>query len=129
VLTSIALEPIKKDQSIGRSTGRSSTKIHATIDALGNPTGFTLSLGSTHDLQGAEVPLVQIAVDTLIADRAFDVHEQVIDWLQRNGKSAVIPSKSNRKIKRLYDRELYKAQHLIENFFCKLKQYRACNSL
>jgi len=33
---------------------------------------------------------------------------------------AVIPSKSNRKTKRLYDRELYKAQHLIENFFCKL---------
>jgi transposase len=24
-----------------------------------------------------------------------------------------------------YDRELYKARHLIENFFAKLKQYRA----
>ena len=101
-----------------------STKIYTTVDAQGNPTGFTLSSGSAHDLQGAEVVLAQIAADTLIADKAFDAHERVIDWLKRNGKSAVIPSKSNRKTKRPYDRELYKARHLIENFFCKLKQYR-----
>ena len=102
-----------------------SPKIHATVDALGNPTSFTLSSGSAHDLQGAEVLWAQIAADPLIADKAFDAHERVIDRLKRNGKSAVIPSKSNRKTKRLYDRELYKARHLIENFFCKLKQYRA----
>ena len=95
------------------------------MDALGNPTGFTLSSGSAHDLQGAEVLLAQIAADTLIADKAFDARERVIDRLKRNGKSAAIPSKSNRKTKRPYDRELYKARHLIEKFFCKLKQYRA----
>lgn len=38
---------------------------------------------------------------------------------------AVIPSKSNHKHPREYDKELYKARHLIENFFAKLKQYRA----
>ena len=37
----------------------------------------------------------------------------------------VIPPKSNRKVQRLYDKELYKARHLMENFYCKLKQYRA----
>jgi transposase len=37
----------------------------------------------------------------------------------------VIPPKSSRKTQRTYDREVYKARHLIENFFCKLKQYRA----
>ena len=78
-----------------------------------------------HDLQGAELLWAQIAADPLIADKAFDAHERVIDRLKPNGKSAVIPSKSNRKTKRPYDRELYKARHLIENFFCKLKQYRA----
>ena len=102
-----------------------SPKIHATVDALGNPTSFTLSSGSAHDLQGAELLWAQIAADPLIADKAFDAHERVIDQLKRNGKSAVIPSKSNRKTKRPYDRELYKTRHLIENFFCKLKQYRA----
>jgi len=37
----------------------------------------------------------------------------------------VIPPKSNRKTPRDYDKDLYKARHLIENFFAKLKQFRA----
>ncbi|HEV2301601.1 MAG TPA: transposase, partial [Stellaceae bacterium] len=41
------------------------------------------------------------------------------------GKSAVIPPRPNRVNPRPFDRELYKARHLIENFFCKLKQFRA----
>ncbi len=41
------------------------------------------------------------------------------------GKKLVIPPKNNRKVQRTFDRELYKARHLMETFFCKLKQYRA----
>lgn len=63
--------------------------------------------------------------DTLIADKAFDADERVRDKLQNTGKTPVIPSKSNRKIKQEYDEELYKERHKIENFFAKLKQYRA----
>ena len=40
------------------------------------------------------------------------------------GKTAVIPPKSNREIQRHYDKEAYKARHLIENFFCKLKEFK-----
>jgi transposase len=36
----------------------------------------------------------------------------------------VIPSKANRKQPRKFDRHLYAAQHLIENFFAELKQFR-----
>ena len=36
-----------EDQAIGRSRGGLSTKIHATVDALGNPTGFFLTGGGT----------------------------------------------------------------------------------
>ena len=36
-----------------------------------------------------------------------------------------MPAKSNSIDQRDYDRHLYKARHLIENFFAKLKQYRA----
>ncbi len=39
-------------------------------------------------------------------------------------KTAVIPPKKNRSTVRDYDREIYKARHLIENFFAKLKQFR-----
>ncbi len=37
----------------------------------------------------------------------------------------VIPPKRNRVFQREYDKDLYKARHLIENFFAQLKQYRA----
>jgi transposase len=49
----------------------------------------------------------------------------VIERLEGQGKTAVIPPKRNRSHPREYDKELYKARHLIENFFAKLKQYRA----
>ena len=62
---------------------------------------------------------------TLLADKAFDAQERVIDPLTQAGKTVVIPPKINRKVLRDYDRELFKARHLIENFFAKLKQFRA----
>jgi len=59
--------------------------------------------------------------DTLLADKAFDADERVIEPLLAAGKKFVIPPKSNRKVQRPYDKELYKARHLMENFYCKLK--------
>ena len=102
-----------------------STKIHALVDALGNPLAFVLTPGQAHDLEGADALLPQMAADTLLADKAFDADKRVIEPLLAAGKTAVIPPKRNRKIQRHYDKEAYKARHLIENFFCKLKQYRA----
>lgn len=102
-----------------------STKIHATVDALGNPTGFLLTPGQACDLDGSDVLLAEMPADTVIADKAYDADERVIWPLQQAGKSFVIPPRSNRKNPRSYDKELYKARHLIENFFARLKQYRA----
>ncbi len=102
-----------------------STKIHATVDALGNPTGFALTPGQACDLDGADELLPALEADTVLADKGYDADERVIEPLQARGKQAVIPPKRNRKEPRPYDRELYKARHLIENFFCKLKQFRA----
>jgi transposase len=102
-----------------------STKIHALVDALGNPLAFLLTPGQAHDLAGADALLPQMAADLLIADRAFDADKRVLQPLAAAGKSAVIPPHPNRVAPRPIDRELYKARHLIENFFCKLKQFRA----
>jgi transposase len=49
----------------------------------------------------------------------------VIEPLLAKGITPVIPPKSTRKTERPFDKELYKARHLIENFICKLKQFRA----
>lgn len=69
--------------------------------------------------------LQEITAHTLVADKAYDSDEPMIEPLRKAEKTVVISPKSNRTIKRDYDEELYKDRHLIENFFAKLKQYRA----
>ena len=78
-----------------------------------------------HDLAGADHLLPEMQADTLIADKAFDADQRVIEPLAAAGKAAVIPPRSNRRSPRDFDRDLYKLRHLIENFFAKLKQFRA----
>jgi len=95
------------------------------VDALGNPVGFYLTGGQAHDLAGADELLSDMAADILIADKAFDADKRVLEPLAAAGKNAVIPPKANRILRRDYDRDTYKARHLIENFFAKLKQFRA----
>lgn len=94
-------------------------------DALGNPTSFTLTAGQVYDLAGADALLPGMQAATLIADKAYDADERMLIPLAAAGKTAVIPPKSNRKNQREYDKELYKARHLIENLFLKIKEYRA----
>ena len=120
-----ALKKDGEDQAIGRSRGGLSTKIHTLVDALGNPVDFFLTGGEAHDLVGADHLLLEMEADTLIADKAFDADERVIKPLAAAGKTVVIPPKANRKFARDYDRDLYKVRHLTENFFAKLKQFRA----
>ena len=102
-----------------------STKIHSLVDALGNPVGFHLTGGQAHDLVGADELLPDMKAKILIADKAYDADKRVIEPLAAAGKTAVIPPKSNRKRPRKFDRHLYAARHLIENFFARLKQFRA----
>jgi transposase len=102
-----------------------STKIHATTDALGNPTAFHLTGGQASDLAGADALLPDVTAATVIADKGYDAEARVLAPLREAGQTAVIPPKRNRKEQREYDRDLYEARHLIENFFCTLKQYRA----
>ena len=102
-----------------------STKIHALVDALGNPLRFLLTPEQAHDLSGADALLPQMAAAVLIADKAYDADERVVKPLADTGKSAVIPPRQNRTAPRPFDEALYQTRHLIENFFCKLKQFRA----
>lgn len=49
----------------------------------------------------------------------------MLEHLSAKGIEAVIPPKSTRLIPRSYDTDRYKDRHLIENFFLKLKHFRA----
>ena len=112
-------------QAIGRSQGGLRTKSHAAVDALGKPTGFLLTPGQACDREGADVLLSAVDAPIVMADKGYDADERGLQPLARAGKTAVIPPQANRKVQRDDDTDLYPARHRIENFFCKLKQFRA----
>jgi transposase len=70
------------------------------------------------------LPRVVGRFGALLADRAYDAQERVIDVLEAAGVEIAIPSKINRTRRRKHDPHLYRARHLIENFFAKLKAFR-----
>ena len=111
-------------QAIGRSRGGLTTKIHALVDALGNPVAVMLSPGQEHDLACAESLIEDVDPDALIGDKAYDA-DPFIDTLTKRAIIPVIPAKSNRKTPRPCDFALYCERNLIERFFNKLKQFRA----
>ena len=102
-----------QNQAIGRSRGGLTTKIVALVDALGNLTRFLLLPGQRHDstvdrgyLRGPSRP----STSTGSAPNSRGV--------------AVIPPKADRVRSIPCDFAMYKWRHLVENFFCDLKQFR-----
>ena len=56
-------------------------------------------------------------------DKAFD-SDAIIADLEERGAKAVISQHPRRARPRAIDEEMYKWRHLIENFFCKLKEFK-----
>ena len=99
------------------------TKILALTDALGNLVRFELLPGHRFDTVGVEPLLKGIAFGGLIADKAFDSDAIIADLNARGAK--VVISQHPRRAKSVpLDRDIYKWRHLIENFFCKLKEFK-----
>ena len=112
------------EQAIGRSRGGLTTKIHALVDALGNPVEVRLTAGQAHDLTGAQLLLDDADPHALIGDKAYDA-DPLLDTLAQRDIAAVIPPKANRKTPRTCDFALYCERNLVERFFNKLKHFRA----
>jgi putative transposase len=108
---------------LGRSRGGFSTKIHIAVDALGNPVDFILTAGQEADVTQGGVLIEAKEAKAYIADKAYD-SDDVVDKAEAKGAEAVIPPKKNRKIKRDYDKHLYKERKKVEWFINLLKQYR-----
>jgi len=99
------------------------TKILALTDALGNLVRFVLLPGHRFDTVGV-APLIQdVEFDGLIADKAFDSNA-IIAELDARGAKVVISQHPRRIPPRKIDADIYKWRHLIENFFCKLKEFK-----
>ena len=63
-------------------------------------------------------------IESLLADIAYTAKAKLLGRLEEHQVEAVIHPKSNQKQPLEFDRDKYCWQHLIENFFAKLKQYR-----
>ena len=99
------------------------TKVHALCDAHGNPLQFVLTPGQRHDSKVAADLLAGVPAEAFLADKAYDTNE-IVSIAEKNGMTVIIPSKSNRKCPRVLDRDRYKARHLVENLFQRMKVFR-----
>lgn len=108
------------------------TKILALTDALGNLVRFHLMPGHRFDSIGVAPLIDGVAFGAFIADKAFDSNAIVADLNARGAK--IVISQHPRRAKPIpMDAEMDKWRHLIENFFCKLKEFkriamRACKT-
>ena len=108
------------------------TKILALTDALGNLVRFILLPGNRYDTIGVAPLIDGIAFDALLGDKAFDAN-WIVEELDQRGAKVVISQRPQRLHPLNIDEEMYKWRHLIENFFCKLKEFkriamRACKT-
>ena len=99
------------------------TKILALTDALGDLVRFHLMPGQRFDTVGVPPLLKGVAFGALIADKAFDSNAIIAD-LNARGAKIVISQHPRRAAPLAIDEEMYKWRHLIENFFCKIKEFK-----
>ena len=95
-------------------------------DALGRPVAFLLTGGEAADCKAYDtlIGLPERAPNAFLADKGYDADAIRADLTARN-IHAVIPGRSNRRVKIEYDRALYKQRNRIERMFGHLKINRA----
>ena len=111
------------EQALGRSKGGFTTKIHAMVDALGNPLKFILTGGNRNEIIKAEELIENIHNTNVIADKAYD-SDKFRQKIKEQNCTHDIPPRKNRNVQHEYDKYVYIERHLIECFFGKLKQFR-----
>ena len=93
------------------------------MDGLGNPTKIALTEGQVHDVTMAPQMLGDAIGTSVIADKGYDANS-VIDFIESKGSLAVIPPRRHRKVKRAYDRDIYRHRYRVEHMFQRLKRCR-----
>jgi transposase len=87
------------------------------------PLRVIITQGTTADCTQASRLIEGLSAEYLLADRGYDSNA-ILDQAENQGMKAVIPPKKSRTVQRSYDKDLYKARHLVENAFLHLKRWR-----
>ncbi len=93
------------------------------MDALGNPLRVILSAGQIADIEYVAKTIQHLSAQAIIADKGYDAGHFAAK-IEAAGAQAVIPPRSNRLIRRSFDRHLYRDRNLIERFFARIKHFR-----
>lgn len=109
---------------MGRSRDGLTTKIHALVDANGNPIMLKLTEGQAHDGRSAADLLETLGEGHLLADRAYD-RDLLRGTLAERGACANVKPMPNRVNIPAFSPFLYRFRNLVERFFNKLKHFRA----
>ncbi|MEB3767970.1 IS5 family transposase [Acinetobacter sp. MD2] len=116
-----------KHQAISKSIGGNSSKIHLAVDAHGNPIEIIISDGTTHDAKIAPDLISKLDLaetEVVCADKGYD-SESIREQIRTTETKANIPRRSNTQSNNDHmNWHLYKIRHLVENMFCRLKQFR-----
>ena len=134
-----------EDESLGRSRGGFSTKLHLACDGKGRPLSVLLTPGQRHGSTQLEGLLDAVRVarplgspgrprkrpSCLLADRGYSF-ESCRGLLRRRGISHTIPERKDQKERRAgrpgrrpsFDREAYRRRNVVERCVNKLKQWR-----
>ena len=79
--------------------------------------------GQRFDTFGVSPLIKGIRFDALLADKAFDSNWIIADMNER-GALICISQHPRRAVPLQIDTEIYKSRNLIENFFCKLREFK-----
>ena len=110
---------------MGRSRGGLTTKIHALVDANGNPIALKLTEGQAHDGRSAGDLLGDLGGgQILLADRAYD-SDALRNSLAARGAWANVKPMPRRINIPSFSPFLYRYRNLVERFFGKIKHFRA----
>lgn len=91
---------------------------------IGRPFAFMLTSGNAADSPVAPRLLARLrGARYLLGDKGYDANS-LRKHLRQSAIVPVIPGRSNRKRAIRYDKRRYKERHLIENAFCRLKDFR-----
>ena len=90
---------------------------------MGNLVRFQLLPGHRYDTVGVAPLMDGLAFGGLIGDKAFDSNWIIDDLLARSAE-IVISQRPQRRPPRQIDAAHYTWRHLIENFFCDLKEFK-----
>jgi transposase len=84
---------------------------------------FVLLPGNRYDTVGVAPLIHGLSFDALLADKAFDSN-WIVEEMNARGATICISQRPQRKEPLEIDEEMYKWRHLVENFFCDLKDFR-----